>query len=51
MKGAPHLNIFLYEVPSLTVSAGFIPERLPVGMNLRGGRSARTSGRGAELRH
>ncbi len=35
-KGVPHLNTFLYEVPSLTVPAGFTPERLPVGMTFLG---------------
>lgn len=35
-KGVPHLNTFLYEVPSLTVPAGFTPEQLPVGMTFLG---------------
>jgi len=35
-KGAPHLNTFLYEVPSLSVPAGFTSEDLPVGMTFLG---------------
>ena len=36
MKGAPHLNTFLYEVPSLTVPAGFTDDVLPVGITFLG---------------
>lgn len=36
MKGAPHINTFLYEVPSITVPAGFTDDDLPVGITLLG---------------
>lgn len=37
MKGAPHLNTFLYEVPSITVPAGFTEAQLPVGITFLAG--------------
>ncbi len=36
MKGAPHLNTFLMDVPSLTVPAGFTVDALPVGITFLG---------------
>ncbi|MGW5388420.1 amidase [Nocardia sp. NPDC003963] len=36
MKGAPHINTFLYDVPSMTVPAGFTEDRLPVGITFLG---------------
>lgn len=36
MKGAPHLNTFLYEVPAITVPAGHTGDGLPVGLTLMG---------------
>jgi amidase len=35
-KGAPHLNTYLFEVPSISVPAGFTPARLPVGITFLG---------------
>lgn len=35
-KGAPHLNTFLYEVPSISVPAGFTSQGLPVGLTFLG---------------
>lgn len=35
-KGAPHLNTYLFEVPSITVPAGFTSDDLPVGMTFLG---------------
>jgi Asp-tRNA(Asn)/Glu-tRNA(Gln) amidotransferase A subunit family amidase len=35
-KGAPHLNTFLSDVPSITVPAGFTGEDLPVGITFLG---------------
>jgi amidase len=35
-KGAPHLNTFLFEVPSISVPAGFTRQHLPVGMTFLG---------------
>ena len=36
MLGAPHLNTFLYDVPSITVPAGFTDAQLPVGITFLG---------------
>lgn len=36
MKGAPHINTFLYDVPSMTVPAGFTEDELPVGITFLG---------------
>lgn len=36
MKGAPHLNTFLMDVPSLSVPAGFTVDGLPVGITFLG---------------
>ncbi|MCC7365112.1 MAG: amidase [Dehalococcoidia bacterium] len=36
MKGAPHLNTFLWDVPSLSVPAGFTASGLPVGITFLG---------------
>lgn len=36
MLGAPHLNTFLYDVPSITVPAGFTGAGLPVGITFLG---------------
>ncbi|HXV94652.1 MAG TPA: hypothetical protein VD813_15215, partial [Pseudonocardia sp.] len=35
-KGAPHLNTFLFEVPTVSVPAGFTSEDLPVGLAFLG---------------
>jgi Asp-tRNA(Asn)/Glu-tRNA(Gln) amidotransferase A subunit family amidase len=35
-KGAPHLNTFLFEVPTISVPAGFTSEQLPVGLAFLG---------------
>jgi amidase len=35
-KGAPHLNTFLFEVPTVSVPAGFTSEELPVGLAFLG---------------
>jgi Asp-tRNA(Asn)/Glu-tRNA(Gln) amidotransferase A subunit family amidase len=35
-KGAPHLNTYLFEVPSISVPAGFTPDNLPVGITFLG---------------
>jgi len=35
-KGAPHLNTYLFEVPSISVPAGFTADRLPVGITFLG---------------
>lgn len=35
-KGAPHLNTFLYDVPSISVPAGFTPDPMPVGITFLG---------------
>ena len=35
-KGAPHLNTFLINVPSITVPAGFTADSLPVGITFLG---------------
>lgn len=35
-KGAPHLNTFLQDVPSISVPAGFTDEGLPVGVTFLG---------------
>lgn len=35
-KGAPHLNTFLFEVPTVSVPAGFTSQQLPVGMAFLG---------------
>jgi amidase len=35
-KGAPHLNTYLFEVPSITVPAGFTADALPVGITFLG---------------
>jgi len=36
MKGAPHLNTFLWDVPSITVPAGFTEAGLPAGITFLG---------------
>ncbi len=36
MKGAPHLNTFLMDVPSITVPAGFTESGLPAGITFLG---------------
>lgn len=36
MKGAPHLNTFLWDVPSITVPAGFTAAGLPAGITFFG---------------
>jgi Asp-tRNA(Asn)/Glu-tRNA(Gln) amidotransferase A subunit family amidase len=35
-KGAPHLNTYLFEVPSITVPAGFTTDALPTGITFLG---------------
>lgn len=35
-SGAPHINTFLEDVPSISVPAGFTDERLPVGITFLG---------------
>lgn len=35
-KGAPHLNTYLFEVPSVSVPAGYTPDGLPVGLTFLG---------------
>lgn len=46
-KGAPHLNTFLFEVPTVSVPAGFTSQDLPVGLAFLG----RPFDDGAVLRH
>lgn len=36
MKGAPHINTFLVDVPSISVPAGFTATNLPVGITFLG---------------
>ncbi|MFN0096557.1 MAG: amidase [Dehalococcoidia bacterium] len=36
MKGAPHLNTFLMDIPSLSVPGGFTASGMPVGITLLG---------------
>jgi Asp-tRNA(Asn)/Glu-tRNA(Gln) amidotransferase A subunit family amidase len=35
-KGAPHVNTYLFEVPSISVPAGFTSDDLPVGITFLG---------------
>jgi Asp-tRNA(Asn)/Glu-tRNA(Gln) amidotransferase A subunit family amidase len=46
-KGVPHINTFLFEVPSISVPAGFTTQHLPVGLTFLG----RPFADGAVLRH
>jgi Asp-tRNA(Asn)/Glu-tRNA(Gln) amidotransferase A subunit family amidase len=36
MKGTPHLNTFLGQVPAISVPAGFTRDKLPVGITFQG---------------